>query len=42
MHNMNKVKTLEFPQFGDDRGHLVVLEQNKEIPFDINTTFPIV
>lgn len=41
MHNMNKVKMLEFPQFGDDRGHLVVLEQNKEIPFDIKRVFYI-
>ena len=41
MHNMNKVKMLEFPQFGDDRGHLVVLEQNKQIPFDIKRVFYI-
>ncbi|MGN1393761.1 MAG: sugar 3,4-ketoisomerase [Succinivibrionaceae bacterium] len=41
MHNMNKVQMLEFPQFGDDRGHLVVLEQNKEIPFDIKRVFYI-
>ena len=27
-HNMNKVQMLEFPQRGDDRGHLVIVEGN--------------
>lgn len=29
MHNMNKVQMLEFPQHGDERGHLVVVEGKK-------------
>lgn len=32
---------LEFPQFGDDRGHLVVLEGDDNIPFDIKRVFYI-
>lgn len=41
MHNMNKVQMLEFPQRGDDRGHLVIVEGNKDIPFDIKRAFYI-
>ena len=41
MHNMNKVKMLEFPQKGDERGHLVIVEGNKDIPFDIKRAFYI-
>ena len=41
MHNMNKVKMLEFPQRGDDRGHLVIVEGNQDIPFDIKRAFYI-
>lgn len=41
MHNMNKVQMLEFPQRGDDRGHLVIAEGNKDIPFDIKRVFYI-
>lgn len=41
MHNMNKVKMLEFPQRGDERGHLVIVEGNKDIPFDIKRAFYI-
>lgn len=40
-HNMNKVQMLEFPQHGDERGHLVVAEGQKEIPFDIKRIFYI-
>ena len=40
-HNMNKVKMLEFPQHGDERGHLVVAEGEKDIPFDIKRVFYI-
>lgn len=40
-HNMNKVKMLEFPQHGDDRGHLVVVEGGKDIPFEIKRMFYI-
>ncbi len=41
MHNMNKVKMLEFTQHGDDRGHLVIVEAMKDIPFDIKRIFYI-
>ena len=40
-HNMNKVQMLESPQHGDERGHLVVAEGQKEIPFDIKRIFYI-
>lgn len=35
------VSMLEFPQMGDDRGRLVVVEGNKDIPFDIKRIFYI-
>lgn len=41
MHNMNKVQMLEFPQKGDERGHLVIVEGNQDIPFEIKRTFYI-
>lgn len=41
MNNMDKVKMLEFPEFGDERGKLVVVEGNKDIPFDIKRMFYI-
>lgn len=41
MLNMNKVQMLEFPQRGDERGHLVIVEGNKDIPFDIKRAFYI-
>lgn len=41
MHNINKVRMLEFPQLGDERGHLVVLEVKKDIPFDVKRVFYI-
>lgn len=34
-------KFLEFPQNGDERGHLVVIEGNQNIPFDIKRVFYI-
>lgn len=40
-HNMNKVKMLEFPQKGDERGHLVIVEGGVDIPFDIKRAFYI-
>ena len=40
-HNMNKVKMLEFPEHGDERGRLVVVEGEKEVPFDIKRVFYI-
>lgn len=41
MHNMNLVKMLDFPQRGDERGHLVVAEGKKDVPFDIKRVFYI-
>ncbi len=41
MHNMNKVQMLEFPQHGDERGHLVIVEGGKDIPFEIKRAFYI-
>lgn len=41
MHNINKVQMLEFQQLGDERGHLVVLEAQKGILFDIKRVFYI-
>lgn len=41
MHNMNKVRIIDFEQRGDDRGHLVIAEANKEVPFDIKRVFYI-
>lgn len=41
IHNMNKVQMLEFPQHGDARGHLVVVEGENDIPFDIKRAFYI-
>lgn len=41
MHNMNQVKMLEFPQRGDERGHLVIAEGGQDIPFDIKRVFYI-
>ena len=40
-HNMNKVKMLEFPQLGDERGHLVIAEGMKDVPFEIKRVFYI-
>ena len=41
MCNINKVRVLEFAQFGDSRGSLVVIEGLKDIPFDIKRVFYI-
>ncbi len=41
MHNMNLVKMLEFPQRGDERGHLVVAEGGQDVPFEIKRVFYI-
>ncbi len=39
---MNRnVEMLEFRQKGDERGHLVVVEGKKDIPFEINRIFYI-
>lgn len=36
-----EVKMIEFPQRGDDRGHLVIVEGMRDIPFDIKRVFYI-
>ncbi len=41
MGNYEQVKMLDFPQRGDDRGHLVVVEGMQDIPFDIKRVFYI-
>lgn len=38
---MKKYRLINFNQLGDDRGHLVVAEGNKDIPFDIKRIFYI-
>ena len=38
---MKRYKILDFPQLGDERGHLVVIEGMKHIPFDIKRIFYI-
>lgn len=41
MHHMNRVQMLEFPQHGDDRGRLVVVEGRTDVPFEIKRIFYI-
>lgn len=41
IHHMNNVKMLEFPQRGDERGHLVIVEGGIDVPFEIKRTFYI-
>lgn len=41
MDIQDKVSMLEFPQHGDERGHLVIVEGMKDIPFDIKRIFYI-
>ncbi len=41
IHNMNKVKMLEFAEHGDERGRLVIAESGVDIPFDIKRVFYI-
>lgn len=38
---LSGVQMLEFAQHGDERGHLVVVEGGKDIPFDIRRMFYI-
>lgn len=38
---LEQVKMLEFPQRGDERGHLVIAEGGIDIPFDIKRVFYI-
>ena len=41
MKNFDKVHMIEFPQKGDERGHLVIVEGMKDIPFEIKRVFYI-
>ena len=34
-------RLIEFPQKGDERGHLVIVEGQQDIPFDIKRVFYI-
>lgn len=34
-----EIKLIDFQQHGDERGMLVALEENKEIPFDIKRVY---
>jgi len=36
---MSLVKLIDFNLLGDERGHLTVLEANKNIPFDIKRVY---
>lgn len=38
---MNLIKFIDFPQLGDNRGHLVVVEEDKIVPFDIKRVYYI-
>lgn len=41
MTSMEQVKMLEFPQHGDVRGQLVIVEGGQDIPFEIKRVFYI-
>lgn len=41
MNTVNDCKMLSFPELGDDRGNLVVIEGCKDIPFSIKRVFYI-
>ncbi len=41
MSCINDVRMLEFPQHGDERGHLVIVEGAKDVPFDVKRVFYI-
>jgi dTDP-4-dehydrorhamnose 3,5-epimerase-like enzyme len=41
MSLIEKVRFIEFPQHGDERGHLVIIEGNEDIPFEIKRAFYI-
>ena len=41
MHNMNKVRMLDFPQRGDHRGQMVIVEGTIDVPFEIKRAFYI-
>lgn len=39
MNTINDCKILSFPEIGDERGNLVVIEGSKDIPFSIKRVF---
>ena len=41
MHLEEQIKILEFKDFGDDRGNLVVVEGGEDIPFELKRVFYI-
>lgn len=41
MSNIDKVQMIEFKQYGDERGYLVIAEGQKDIPFEIKRVFYI-
>lgn len=41
MNQSKKAYKIKFKQLGDERGHLVVIEGNKDIPFEIARVFYI-
>ena len=38
---MSLLKTIDFPQLGDERGSLISLEANRQVPFDIKRVYYI-
>lgn len=38
---MRKAKLIEFPQHGDEKGYLVVIEEKLDVPFEIKRVFYI-
>lgn len=38
---INGARMLEFPQRGDERGHMVIVEGHSDVPFDIKRIFYI-
>lgn len=41
MKNIEKIKLLEFAEHGDEKGNLVVIEGNQDIPFEVKRVFYI-
>lgn len=41
MNNVEQVKMLEFKEYGDEQGNLVVIEGEQDIPFEIKRAFYI-
>ena len=41
MSNMERIRLLEFKEHGDEKGNLIVIEGNQDIPFEIKRAFYI-